>query len=228
MRRSIVSIRTTAACVALASCLAAQTALAQYKPGQREPTSFGLVGGLNLANVSGSDADLFGSSKNRTGFYAGAAATIPLGTSLFFQPQALFSMKGAKYSETGTSVEIRLNYVEVPAFLGFRIPMQGSQVRPYVMAGPYVGFKMSCKLHGEEGGVSVNLNCDDSQVGLKVRGVDFGLAFGAGVEFPMGGGTLALGARYGLGLSNVPDVTPTVNVKNSVISFGAGYFFGRH
>ena len=216
------SIRTTAACVALASCLAAQTALAQYKPGEREPTTFGIVGGLNMASMSGSDAT---GMKTRTTFHAGLGANMTLGGNIFFQPQALYFMKGPKYEESGFSASLRMGYLEVPLLLGMRIPMQGSNVRPYIVAGPSIGFKMSCKIHGEESGVSVNLNCDDSQVGLQVKGVDFGLAAGLGVEVPMGSGRLHIFGRYSLGLS---EVVQDMNVKNNVISFGAGYFFGGH
>ena len=40
----------------------------------------------------------------------------------------------------------------------------------------------------------------------------------------MGSGLLTLGARYSMGLS---DIVQDVNTRNGVISFGAGYFFGR-
>ena len=201
----------------LASSIGAQVAVAQAKPGQPGPNraSFGIVGGLNFATFTGTD---IADAKTRTGFHAGAAVILPLGTSLFFQPQALYSMKGATASNGAITMEFKFNYLEVPLFLGLRVPLQGSEIRPYVMAGPYLGFKMGCKVKASWGGASAEVSCDESSVILDMGSSDLGLAFGAGVEVPMGRGMLSLGARYSKGLAQM---------MNSVISLGAGYFFGR-
>jgi hypothetical protein len=222
MRRSIVSIRTTAACVALASCLAAQTALAQYKPGQREPTTFGIVGGLNFASMSGSDAT---GTSARTTFHAGLGANMTLGGNIFFQPQVLYFMKGPKMEFSGVTATLKMGYVEVPLLLGMRIPMANSNIRPFIVAGPSIGIKMSCKIKASGGGTTAELNCDDSSVGMTVRSTDIGLAAGLGVELPMGSGRLQIFGRYSMGLS---EPIQDSNVKNTVISVGAGYFFGGH
>jgi len=213
--------RTGTALLVLATCLGVQSAVAQSKAGQGGRTSFGLVGGVNVATFNGSDAT---GSKTRTGFYGGLAAIVPLGTSLFFQPQALFSMKGATASDSGVTGEFMLNYLEVPLFLGLRIPMQGSGIRPYVMAGPYVGLKIGCKFKISGSGVSAEVDCDNPDVDLGIKSTDFGVVFGAGVDMPMGSGLLSLGARYSMGLS---DVITDVNMRNNVLSVGLGYFFGR-
>jgi opacity protein-like surface antigen len=92
------------------------------------------------------------------------------------------------------------------------------------MAGPYVGLKIGCKFKVSGSGISAEVDCDNPDVDLGIRSTDFGVAFGAGVEMPMGSGLLTLGARYSMGLS---DLVTDVKMKNSVISFGLGYFFGR-
>jgi len=211
--------RSTVALLAIAALCGAQLAVAQSKPGPGR-MSFGIVGGLNLAKFTGSDVT---GVSTRTSFYAGVAATRPLGTSLFFQPQVLYSAQGAEESDGGT-LTLALDYLQVPLFLGLHIPMQGSAIRPYVMAGPYVGFKLSCKLKASSGGASASVNCDDPSIGAKVKSTDFGLTFGAGVELPLGTGMLSLAGRFSMGLT---DIEENYNGKNSVISIGAGYFFGR-
>jgi hypothetical protein len=227
--------RTGTALLVLATCLGVQSAVAQVKEG-RSRASFGLVGGLNLATWSQGNLPAGETAEpleNRTGFHGGLAASIPLGTSLFIQPQALFSMKGTRMSESVfesvVTVEMKLDYLEVPLFLGLRIPMRGSGIRPYIMAGPYIGIKMGCKLRASADGTSEEVDCDDPDVEGDVKSTDFGLAFGAGVEVPMGSALLSLGARYTLGLSglnaNASAGDPTV--RNRVISFGVGYFFRR-
>jgi hypothetical protein len=214
-------IRTGTVLLVLATCVGAQSAVAQTKPGQRGPTSFGIVGGLNLAKLTGDGAT---GVDTRTAFYAGAAVTVPLGTNLFFQPQALYSLQGFKGTDSGVTGTFALDYVQIPVFLGLRVPMQGNGMRPYVMAGPYVGLKVGCKIKVSGGGISGSVNCDDPSVGLDTKSTDFGLAFGAGVEVPMGGARLALGARFSMGLGDVAD---GYKARNSVISLGGGIFFGR-
>ena len=223
--------RTGTALLVLATCLGVQSAAAQVNAGQSR-MSFGIVGGLNLATWSEGNLPAGETAtplENRTGFHGGLAASIPLGTSLFFQPQALFSMKGTRMSESVYTVELKLDYLEVPLFLGLRIPMQGSGIRPSVMAGPYIGIKMGCKLKTLGDGLTEEVNCDDPDLEADTKSTDFGLAFGAGVEVPMGSGLLSLGARYTLGLSNLVD-NPSAGdptFRNGVISFGVGYFLGR-
>jgi len=213
--------RSASALVIVAALCCAHLAVAQSKPGQGR-TTFGIVGGLNLAKFTGSDVT---GVSTRTSFYAGVAATTPLGTSLFFQPQVLYSAQGAEESSAGATLTLALDYLQVPLFLGLHIPMQGSAIRPYVMAGPYVGFKLSCKLKASSGGVSGSVNCDDPSIGAaKMKSTDFGLTFGAGVELPLGTGMLSLAGRFSMGLT---DIEEGYNGKNSVISIGAGYFFGR-
>jgi hypothetical protein len=203
----------------LVSCLGVQLGFAQAKPGQRS-LSFGPVAGINFATFTGSDAS---GAKTRTAFFVGGAINMPLGRSMFFQPQALYSMKGASIDLGGITGEYKLSYLEIPLLFGLRIPMQGSNVHPYVVAGPTIAFLMSCKIRASSGGLSAEANCDDSSIGLTTRSTDLGLSIGAGVELPMATGTLSLVGRYGFGLSGPFEGS---NTKNSVISLGVGYFFG--
>jgi serine/threonine-protein kinase len=54
-----------------------------------------------------------------------------------------------------------------------------------------------------------------------VKIMDFGLIFGAGVEF----GKITVDARYNLGLTTIDDSEEEADVKNSVISIMVGYSF---
>jgi hypothetical protein len=76
--------------------MAIPLALLAVTPLQAQDIALGFKGGINIAkqdlNVSGLTLNL----DSRTGFVGGAFATIGLGTTLFLQPEALYSSKGFK------------------------------------------------------------------------------------------------------------------------------------
>jgi len=80
-----------------------------------------------------------------------------------------------------------------------------------------VGFKTTCKVKAESGGVSAQETCDD--LGLDIKGTDFSVVFGGGVDI----GPLAVQGRYDLGLIKIQDVSPEVDVKTSAWIFSAGF-----
>ncbi len=74
-------------------------------------TSFALLGGVNLQNLNGKD--LSGDKLENdmlVGFHAGVNARIPVAPEFYFQPGLMYSVKGAKISETS----YKLSYVELP------------------------------------------------------------------------------------------------------------------
>ncbi len=173
----------------------------------------GVKGGVNLAKLGGSDA---GSTESKAGFVAGGFVEFMLGNMFAIQPEVLYSQKGAKESIGGDEVKLKVDYVEVPLLLKLNIPIEGSKVHPSVYAGPAVAFKASCKLAADIGGVSASESCDDA--GLEIKSTDFGLAFGGGVSFDVGGAEVGVDVRYTLGLSSIDDFSDPDDIKNQVIS----------
>jgi hypothetical protein len=216
--------RSVAVCVVLASCLGVQLAVAQTKMKAAERALWiGPVANVNFATFTGSDAS---GAKTRTAFSFGGAATINLSSSFFIQLQGLYSMKGASTTVSTTSgpvkVDFKLNYVEVPLLLGVRLVSDESSIRPYLVAGPTVGYLASCKISGSSGGASAEFNCDDPSLGgAKTRSIDYGVTGGAGVEVPIGRARLVLGGRYGLGFGQPFEGS---NIKNAGFSAGIGLF----
>jgi len=90
--------------------------------------------------------------------------------------------------------EFELTYVEIPLTAMFSL---GNG--PYVFAGPYVGFEVSCS--GTFGDLSGA--CDENDGSRKET--DFGLTGGLGIHVPLGPGSLLLEGRYTHGLSNLND-----------------------
>ena len=126
----------------------------------------------------------------------------------------LYSSKGAKSGSFTTS----LSYLEVPILFGAAFPIDGSDFKPMVFAGPSVGLNLSCDDEG--------FDCKDS-----VNTLDFGLAIGAGFQYALESITLFLDGRYTFGLTNAADdlifvgTNEDVTAKNKAWQFMAGVGF---
>ena len=175
----------------------------------------GVKGGVNIADLGGADAG--SSTETKAGFVAGGFAEFMIGDMFAIQPEVLYSQKGAKETSGGDELKLKLDYIEVPVLLKVNIPIEGSKVHPTVYAGPAVAFKASCKLSGTSGGVSASADCDAGGADF-VKSTDFGLAFGGGISFDVGGAEIGVDVRYTLGLSTIDDSTDPDDIKNRVIS----------
>ncbi len=181
----------------------------------------GIKAGVNLANLSGSDIE---DTEMKTGLAVGGFITYGFSEMFAVQPEVLFMMKGAKFTETDpffgdVTGKFKFNYIEIPVLVKVMIPTSG-KVKPNIFAGPAVGFLMSADLEAEALGVSAEVDIKD-----EIKSIDFGLAFGAGVGFEITQGTITLDARYTLGLTSVDDTDDELDMKNGVISIMGGFSF---
>ena len=80
--------------------------------------------------------------------------------------------------------------------------------------GPQVGFLLSAKeeFDGES----------DEDIKDFIKGTDFGVNFGIGYQMETG---LNFGARYNLGLSDIPEDSGGDSIKNGVFQISVGYTF---
>ncbi len=187
-------------------------------------TTIGVKGGIGISDISVEEDDSFDS---RTAFIGGGFATIGLGETFFVQPEVLYALKGASSSFEGVEATIALDYIEIPLLVGAQFDLGGSSVVPRVFAGPEVAFETGCKISGEDGNVSVELDCDEADI--QTKSVDFGLVFGAGLAIPLGGFELILDGRYDLGLTDIDDSEfDSASAKNRAWQFmlGAGFPVG--
>ena len=179
--------------------------------------------GLNIANLGGDDADqlLEGQSlDSKTGFAGGLFFMYQFSKMFAIQPEAYYTMKGATYSESGVDLTISLDYIEVPLLFKFLIPVEGSNIRPSIFAGPAVGFNMTAKTEVEfEGETQENDIKDDT------KSTEFSLAFGGGIGFMVGKNELGVDVRYILGLTTIDDSSDPLDLKNNVINVNAYFGF---
>lgn len=176
---------------------------------QTDPLTWGVKAGVNAADLYGDDVS---SSDTRAGFNGGLFVNYRFSKMFGVQPEVLFTQKGGDLSnglaENGTT-EYSLNYLEIPVLAKFYIPTN-SMLEPNIYVGPKVGFNLS----GE---------ANDTDIDDDLKNADFGLAFGAGLDFNMGPKrnmlkTVGLDVRYTLGLTDTFDLPNEPDVKNSVFT----------
>ena len=170
----------------------------------KPPTRFGLVLGLNRADFEGEDTQ---GSKPRTGVLLGATLFIPITPAVAFQPELLFSQKGSRIEDPSGDGTINTNYIEMPLLFRADVPVQGA-VRPFAFLGPAVGVRLSCDLGFSSGGQSETFTCDEfadliGDPDIKFNRIDYGILFGGGIGFSLGGQAVSVGARYNYGMGQI-------------------------
>jgi hypothetical protein len=180
--------------------------------------SLGPFVGLNYFTFYGSDA---GDANSRVDFAVGGQLDYDFAAGGLFRTGLIYSRQGAEMSDQGTMVKFKINYIEVPLLFGYRFPTS-SGVRPYLLGGGQLGFKVGCSVEGSQGSTTVSFACDDPNLGLDVSSFDFELGGGAGLAFPAGSGSFTVDARYMLGLTKV---VKDAEVKNRGFTFGVAYMF---
>jgi hypothetical protein len=176
-------------------------------------TSFGVLAGVNLAKVSGNDAN---GAKTRTGFAGGISVDVHVAPQLGLEIDGLYSQQGAKENLDGTDVTLHLDYIQVPVLLRYRFPTH-TPVRPFIVLGPSVGFRVKCGLTAPNDSAT----CVDV-FGENAKSVDVGGTVGAGLGFKLGRQELSLSARYNMGFTKVFQDSDS---KNRVFSVLAGLSF---
>ncbi len=169
---------------------------------------FGVKGGVNIANWGGEDADEEGKSA-LVGFYFGAFYNIEAGEHFSVQPEAVFSLQGVKYKESGIEVKIPTSHINITALL--RYNAEGGF---FVGVGPQIGFLMSAKIKAEG---------EEEDVKDSFKGTDIAAAIAIGYELESG---LGFYARYNHGITQIPD-EDDVKVFNRVFSIGLRYVFNK-
>lgn len=157
-----------------------------------QTNQIGFIAGVNIANLDEKDSDF----KSLTGFGIGGVIDISLGEKFSVYLQPMYLQKGASEEEEGITLDVKLAYIEIPAL--FKVKLGEGSTKPYLMAGPTVGFNVGANLDLGAGGLSVEIDFADL-----VQTFDFGLAFGGGIIFDMGKNSLFIEAKYSLGLADV-------------------------
>lgn len=116
-----------------------------------------------------------------------------------------FVHKGGSGTVEGVEVTLDIDYIQSSALLGIATPGEGLSVG--VMAGPWGAYRLACDIAAAGQGISLGAVCDNADFSdFDIKTLDYGVAFGGGVEVPLAGGLrLGVDALYSLGLAEVDD-----------------------
>lgn len=174
---------------------------------------YGLKAGANFYKLTGKDAEEFEESrKTKIGLAGGAFVNFSLSETFSVQPELLYSQEGNKQEEGDVSLNLKLNYINIPVML------QYNASGFYGETGPQLGFLTSAKYKMKDGS-------DEEETDIKEGFKSINLSWAVGLGYRLSNG-LGVGARYNIGLSNIAD-TEEASVKSSGFHIGLSYTFGR-
>ena len=173
-----------------------------------------LLGGLNISNLNGvgddgEDIPFF----SRNVFGIGAVLDLGLNENITLRLEPMYLQKGGTFEgflqdfqfdafpqDFLAEFKFKAAYLEVPVL--FKLALQTSTIQLYVMAGPTLGLLLNSKLeiNSPAAALADEINFD----GLS-NYIDFGLGFGAGMNFPIGKNSIFVEGRQTLGLYKVVD-----------------------
>jgi len=216
--------------IVLILVLSASCAIAQ----EESKTSFAILGGVNFQNLNGklSSGDKLDNDM-LLGYHAGINVQIPIVAGFYLQPGILYTLKGAKNTNSVYTETTKIGYLEVPFDLIYKVSLG----KGFFMlgAGPYFAYGISGNVKDE--GSSVTLDRD-----IKFKNVvavtdplttPYYKAFDAGANAFVGfessvGLFLQLETQFGLTNINPEDkriLTDKSSKKNTGFGLSLGYRF---
>ncbi|MDG1870912.1 MAG: porin family protein [Flavobacterium sp.] len=174
----------------------AGTFLAFSLGAQAQLVKFGLKGGLNYANLTGSEIQ----TDAITSYHVGLVAEVKLTDKFKVQPELLYSTQGASYENAGNEFINELGYLAIPVLA--KISLSDAFT---LELGPQASFLLSEK---------DNFDVNDSKT------FDFSVNAGLGFNITK---SIFIQGRYNLGLTDTK--VSDAKAKNSVVQLSAGFFF---
>jgi len=187
---------------------------------------FGMKAGIDLSSwsnvdLTSEDPTVTNDKISKLGFQGGFIGNFGFNKFLSIQMELLFEQKGLKIKATNGTVTAKVwttvTYFDIPLLVKFSYPL--GPVVIYGNLGPYFGIGLSGKL-ATDPDVGMGGKIEFKEGGL--NRFDFGLLFGGGAGFSIGNGEVFLDLRYGLGLSDINNITskPSGYEKNCNRNFG--------
>jgi hypothetical protein len=174
--------------------------------------SKGLIGGLNIATLGGSDAS--GDAKTLMGYAGGVFLELNIPGPFSVEAEGLYSQKGSKYSGVVVTITDTYAYADIPILLKYFFPVP--VVKPYLYAGPCYSILLSANRKTD----SPYYTGGETDIKDMMAANDLGAVVGIGARFSI----VRIDARYNFGLSTI-DKNGTLKVYNRVAALYAGIEF---
>ena len=164
----------------------------------------GAKAGINIASLKGDDAE---DTKALIGFYLGLYYNAVLSGNISFQPEIVYSVKGAKIDGTDGG-KLVLSYADITALMRYNFASG-----LFIGTGPQLGLLLAAKAKDDD---------DSEDIKEFFKSTNFAWAFALGY---MSGGGIGFYVRYDLGLAQILEAEGS-DMKTSVIAIGLRYNFG--
>jgi len=187
-----------------------------YAQSDKQTTRFGIKGGINVSNMYTKEV----ADKNTIiGFNGGLFLKVPLTPNFAFQPELLYTTKGAelKYSNSliSGSARFSLSYIEVPLLAVINLTKNVN-----IQGGVYLSSLTGVKVKNVSDIGLFNFENELNKSDFET--FDYGLVGGVGVEFDK----ISLGIRYEYGMKPVGKDRPILgripDARNSTLQFYIG------
>jgi len=179
--------------------------------------SAGPVVGASFARLKGDISN----TAWRVGPTVGAFINYSIAEQFGLKGQIAYTQLGTKFTNNNTSQSFA--YVQMPLLATVYLNKRGSDFRPKLMAGPYIGFLLGAK--NQDGG---NINPSSNGVN-PYESIDGGIQAGAGFNYLMGTKTwLNVDVLYGHGLKDI--TTSTANALSHsqwAVNVGVSFPIGK-
>lgn len=211
--------------------------VAFYGLGYAQSTaSFGVKAGISSAGLQGDAVKSFNNlldfsdgmltTSNRTGFFAGGYANIPLGGNITIEPGLYYTdkgyqlrgdlnLKGLEFLGANATANLHSGYLDIPVLL--KANFDGFQV----FAGPQVSYLLQSDLKLKAGVLGINLLNKTIDASGQFNKWDAGVTGGVGYQFKNG---INLSGSYDYGLMKA-DADKNVDVYNRGFKLGIGVQF---
>jgi hypothetical protein len=117
---------------------------------------------------------------------------------LSFQPELVQTRRIGVSNVGGSTLTLTADQLQLPLLVQLKLPSTGG-LMPFLIAGPSLGVKLNCTLEFVGGGIRSVDDCDANK-GVRSHRLDFGVAAGGGVAWPVGALTLGVEGRIAAGL----------------------------
>jgi opacity protein-like surface antigen len=178
--------------------------LALVYPAQAQ-LSVGPLVSINLATIAVDPAGTTDPSI-RTAFGIGGVAAYAVNPNLSVRTQPMYLQKGSKISPSGVGdATFKLSYFELPILASYSFDLE-SDITPYIVVGPTIGFLMDAKVEVEDFGESDQKD--------ETENLDLGIGIGGGVTIPRGNLNFFVEGRFNAGVVNINAEADEQEVKN--------------